>query len=89
MTRVHGVGTDKPEAAGQARERVHDLGQTIRKVDQQGRPIATTIRKVCILDEDTGMHLPHMVRFLAIGLDALVDFYGIDRKAIPQDLTNE
>lgn len=89
MTRVHGSGIDKPEAAEQARERILDLGVAIRKVDQQGRPIATTIRKVCILDEDTGMHLPHMARFLAIGLDALVDFYGIDRKAIPQDLTNE
>ncbi|URQ76181.1 MAG: hypothetical protein NBV76_05320 [Candidatus Ochrobactrum gambitense] len=89
MTRVHGLGIDKPEAAAQSRERIHELGEVIRKADQSGRPVASVMRRVCILDEDTGMHLPHMIRFLSSGLDALVDFYGIDRRAIPEDLTNE
>ncbi|MBV2144224.1 hypothetical protein KUG47_12040 [Falsochrobactrum sp. TDYN1] len=89
MTRIHGLGIDKPEKAKEARDRINALGEEIRKVDRSGRPVASVIRKVCILDEDTGMHMPHMVRFLANGLDALVDFYGIDRRAEPKDLTNE
>lgn len=89
MTRIHGLGVDKPEAAKKARERINEIGGEIRKVDQSGRPIASVLRKVCILDEDTGMHMPHMIRFLSNGLDALVDFYGIDREAEPEDLTNK
>ncbi len=89
MTRIHGLGVDKPEAAKKARERINEICDEIRKVDQSGRPIASVLRKVCILDEDTGMHMPHMIRFLSNGLDALVDFYGIDREAEPEDLTNK
>lgn len=89
MTRVRGLGIDKPEAAEQARERVLDLGEQIRKVDQSGRPVASVIRRVCILDENTGMHLPHMIKFLIAGLDVLVDFYGIPKNAEPAPLTNE
>lgn len=89
MTRVHGVGVDKPEEAKKARERITEIGDEIRKVDQSGRPVASVMRKVCIMDDDTGMHLPHMIRFLVSGLDALVDFYGIDRRAEPKDLTIE
>ncbi|WP_247997007.1 hypothetical protein [Brucella tritici] len=89
MTRVRGLGLDNQEAAEQARERVLDLGEQIRKVDQAGRPVASVIRRVCILDEDTGMHLPHMIKFLITGLDILVDFYGIPKNAEPSPLTNE
>lgn len=89
LTRVQGLGTDKPDAAKHARDRISDLGDLIRTVDQSGRPVASVMRRVCILDEDTGMYLPHMIKFLARGLDALVDFYGIDRKAEPRGLTNE
>lgn len=89
MTRIHGVGSDKPEAAREATDRITELGKEIRDVDQSGRPVASVMRRVCILDEDDGMHLPHMVKFLATGLDALVDFYGIPRNAEPAPLTIE
>ncbi|MEN5250004.1 hypothetical protein [Brucella pseudintermedia] len=89
MTRIHGMGVDKPEAAREARDRVTEIGKAICDVDQSGRPVASVMRRVCILDKDDGMHLPHMIKFLATGLAALVDFYGIPKNAEPAPLTIE
>lgn len=87
LNRARGLAMDRPELAARARRHMLALAEAVRRVDQPGRPVASLLRQVCLLDDDSHLHLPHMVRLLARGLDALVAFYGISRLAEAVDET--
>lgn len=68
---------DRPECAKAAADRIMKLEAVLGAVDQAGRPVTQVTKRVCILDEAEGMHLPHMIKFLQRGLTALATHYGI------------
>lgn len=68
---------DRPDCARTAANRIMKIEQALGEVDLSGRPITSVTKKVCIRDEDEGMHLPHMVEYLKRGLTALVKHYGL------------
>lgn len=70
-------GADKPESAKAAADRVMKIEMALGMVDRAGRPVTSVTKKVCVLDESEGMHLPHMVEYLKRGLTALVKHYGM------------
>lgn len=70
-------GTDRPECARTAANRVMKIEMVLGVIDLSGRPVTSVTKKVCVLDEAEGMHLPHMVGYLKRGLNALVQHYGL------------
>lgn len=79
---VRGYDGDEPEskatAARKAANHMMALEMCLGAADTQGRPATSSVKSVCILDEETarGWHesqLRHLVR----GLDALAVFYGM------------
>lgn len=68
---------DDPVNARAASERIMKIEQVLGAVDRAGRPVTSVTKKVCVMDEAEGMHLPHMVKYLKCGLDALVQHYGL------------
>lgn len=78
MLSLRGQGsTDRPDCARVATNRIMKIEQVLGEVDLSGRPVTSVTKKVCIRDEDEGMHLPHMVQYLKRGLTALVKHYGL------------
>jgi hypothetical protein len=69
--------TDNQSAIRAATNRVMLVEKVLGEVDHSGKPITSTTKKVCVLDEADGMHLPHMVIYLKRGLTALIKLYGI------------
>ncbi|MGU3575656.1 hypothetical protein ACLBWZ_08985 [Brucellaceae bacterium C25G] len=69
--------TDNQSAIRAATNRVMLIEKALGEVDHSGKPITSTTKKVCVLDEADGMHLPHMVNYLKHGLKALIKLYGI------------
>lgn len=79
---VRGHDGDEPDskvnAARKAANHMMALEMCLGAADTQGRPATSSVKSVCILDEETarGWHesqLRHLVR----GLDALQKFYGL------------
>lgn len=68
---------DNKAATIVATNRVMLIEKVLGEVDHSGKPITSTTKKVCVLDEADGMHLPHMVIYLKRGLMALVKLYGL------------
>ena len=69
--------TDRPDCARAAANRIMKIEQVLGEVDLSGRPVTAVTKKVCIRDEEEGMHLPHMVSYLKRGLTALVAHYNL------------
>ncbi len=81
ISRVRGLGRDAdPSKARAASNRVMMIEQQLGSVDVQGGPVTSVCKRVCILDDGTGMEFGHMVKYLATGLEALADYYGVDKK---------
>jgi hypothetical protein len=80
---VRGYDGDEAEsraqAARKASNRMMALEMCLGAADTQGRPVTSSIKTVCIMDEETarGWH-PSQIQHLRRGLDALVKFYGLD-----------
>ena len=81
VSRVRGLGSDAdPSKARAAANRIMAIEQQLGMVDVQGKPITSVCKRVCILDDGTGLELAHMRKFLAAGLEALADHFGIERQ---------
>ena len=79
--RIHLSEEEKGQATREAAKRMMSLEMCLGVADTQGRPVTSSVKTVCIMDEETarGWHesqLRHLVR----GLDALVKYYGLDGK---------
>ncbi|EJF91665.1 hypothetical protein [Bartonella tamiae] len=80
LLNVHGRNDyENIDAVRKATDHVMILEQIIGMVDISGLPIKKVMKQVCIEDVDQNMNYSHMVQFLRKGLDALVDYYQIDR----------
>lgn len=68
---------DNQSAIRSATNRVMLIEKALGEVDHSGEPVTSTTKRVCVLDEADGMHLPHMVAYLKRGLAILGKHYGL------------
>jgi len=81
ISRVRGLGRDAdPSKARAAADRIMKIEAQLGMVDVQGRPVTSVCKRVCVMDDGTGMELAHMRGWLAKGLEALSAYYGIERQ---------
>lgn len=76
LFRVKGApGPDRPLAAKSAANAVMRAEMALGMVDRAGRPVMTTTKRVCVLDDDENILHPYTLFMLRKGLDALVVHY--------------
>lgn len=76
--RVRGVGGDpSPAAVRAASDKRMVLEGVLGRADSNGRPVTTVVKRVCVMDDDSGVWEPHMIGFLRRGLKALAKHYGV------------
>ena len=81
MSRVRGLGKDAdPAKARAASNRVMAIERELGLADTQGKPVTSICKRVVILDDGQGIEYAHMRSWLKRGLEALIDYYQIERK---------
>lgn len=77
LFRVRGMpGEDRPAAARAASNRMMAIEAALGKADQNGRPVTSVTKRVCIQDDDTNIHHSYTLLMLKRGLDALHAHYS-------------
>ncbi len=81
VSRIRGLGKDTdPAKARAASNRIMAIERELGLADTQGRPVTSICKRVVIMDDGQGVEYQHMRAYLKRGLEALIDYYQIERK---------
>lgn len=82
LLRVKGVSGDSPsDLARSSSNRIMKIEEILGAVDVSGRPVTSVTKRVCVMEDETGLHLSHMLKYLVVGLSALIPLYGLDAQS--------